>query len=97
MIEKTKILKIFPIKEMQAFYAHVESVEWAARKNFGSVILCVKNKEIIMNYNGYGNHEGNAALQLIPNDPKYKRVEEITKIIENKDQDEELYLKREKI
>ncbi len=88
MINKVKISSLFPIKDQQQIYAHLESFEWDFTV-YGFVYLCFESEKIKMKYTGFGNIKGVPVLTLTIADPRYKLVEDICK-----NKAEEIFLER---
>ncbi len=83
---------LYPIREKQCIYAHLNSFEWSFTECFGLVNLCFENERILMAYVGFGNVKGNAVAQLEPKDSVYTNISDIIEKA-NKSKSE-IYLER---
>jgi len=92
MYDRKKVKKVFPFRDNQEIYVHLDSFEWNSSEYFGLIYLCTENAKILMDYKGFGNHGGIPVLLLVPKDPKYSSVEDVMRILE--EDISELYLER---
>ena len=69
-MKRHEIKNIFFIKDKGQIIIHLKEFNLDFR-NFGIVYLCFEEQRIKMDYTGFGNHEGNAALSLKLNDSRY--------------------------
>jgi len=76
---RIKVTTVYPIREKQYLYVHLESDEWDFRR-FGAVCIYFNKCKVMMRYIGYGNINGIPVLTLASLDEKHRSVEEIAKL-----------------